>query len=64
MTTDPHYREEESSGEASGNDEPSCECEDDRCRGEDVPVWHCVDCDSSYCRCVVSRLACMVLGVR
>lgn len=32
------------------HDEPSEECEDDRCRGPQLPIWHCVDCDSSYCR--------------
>lgn len=31
-------------------DEPADECEDDRCRGPEPPIWHCVDCDSSYCR--------------
>lgn len=38
--------EEEEEDEA----EPSEACEDDRCRGTESTVWHCVDCDSSYCR--------------
>lgn len=50
MPKDLTDREEDSSEEGSGEDEPSCECEDDRCRDEGAPVWHCVDCDSSYCR--------------
>ncbi|OQO10125.1 hypothetical protein B0A48_04482 [Cryoendolithus antarcticus] len=28
---------------------PSEVCEDDRCAGAQKPIWHCVDCDSSYC---------------
>lgn len=50
MPQSPRDREDESSEAGSGEDEPSCECEDDRCRGDGGPVWHCVDCDSSYCR--------------
>ncbi|KAK4504134.1 hypothetical protein PRZ48_005049 [Zasmidium cellare] len=52
MTTDTRYREPEESDEDSGStceDEPSEECEDDRCSGPELPIWHCVDCDSSYC---------------
>ncbi|CAK1357491.1 hypothetical protein CB0940_07777 [Cercospora beticola] len=39
----------ESSCSDEEDDEPSEECEDDRCRGPTPPIWHCVDCDSSYC---------------
>ncbi|KAK5175711.1 uncharacterized protein LTR77_000850 [Saxophila tyrrhenica] len=42
--------EEESQDEGSVSEsEPSDQCEDDRCRGPTPPIWHCVDCDSSYC---------------
>ncbi len=45
--------EDESQDEGSlAESEPSDQCEDDRCRGPTPPVWHCVDCDSSYCRWV------------
>lgn len=40
----------EDSGDSDSQDVPSEECEDERCRGPQPPVWHCVDCDSSYCR--------------
>lgn len=42
------YQEESELSES----DPSDECEDDRCRGPTLPIWHCVDCDSSYCRYV------------
>lgn len=54
----------DSGSSSGGNDEPSIECEDDRCSGGMSPVWHCVDCDSSYCEYVHtilrsgSRIAC------
>jgi hypothetical protein len=41
-----------SDNEDEEHDGPSEECEDDRCRGPQPPIWHCVDCDSSYCRYV------------
>lgn len=28
---------------------PEPQCEDDRCRGPQLPIWHCVDCSSDYC---------------
>ncbi|QIW98040.1 hypothetical protein AMS68_003558 [Peltaster fructicola] len=49
---DDHRRSDsdtETDSSAIESDEPSEECEDDRCRGPQPPVWHCVDCDSSYC---------------
>ncbi|KXS99282.1 hypothetical protein AC578_6205 [Pseudocercospora eumusae] len=53
MTTASRYREEDSdtscSSSSDQDDEPSEECEDDRCNGPQPPIWHCVDCDSSYC---------------
>lgn len=52
MTADLKYEETDSETDASGDNELSEECEDDRCRGPTPPVWHCVDCDSSYCRYV------------
>lgn len=39
--------ESESEGDVQ---DASIDCEDDRCRGPVPPIWHCVDCDSSYCR--------------
>ncbi|SMR43927.1 unnamed protein product [Zymoseptoria tritici ST99CH_3D1] len=42
-------REEDSESSEGSNNEPSDQCEDDRCRGPQPPIWHCVDCDSSYC---------------
>lgn len=63
MTTDTKYREPEESDDDSVSspcdDEPSEECEDDRCGGPELPIWHCVDCDSSYCRWVNSRKHCV-----
>jgi len=50
MAPAPNNDEDDSQEEGSENDEPSCECEDDRCREAVPPIWHCVDCDSSYCR--------------
>jgi hypothetical protein len=52
MHSDPSQRddEEDVEEESVSESEPSGECEDDRCRGPTPPVWHCVDCDSSYCR--------------
>lgn len=51
---DYRVEEEEDDDDSSLTDsEPSEECEDDRCRGPELPVWHCVDCDSSYCRLVI-----------
>ncbi len=50
MEPEPAYHEEESETESEGDSEPSINCEDDRCRGPTPPIWHCVDCDSSYCR--------------
>lgn len=48
---DSTYTADDVSSESScSDDEPSEECEDDRCRGPTPPIWHCVDCDSSYCR--------------
>lgn len=44
--------DEDESSEEEEADEPSGECEDDRCNGPEPPIWHCVDCDSSYCRYV------------
>lgn len=68
MTAASRYREEDDSdtscSSSDHDDEPSEECEDDRCNGPQPPVWHCVDCDSSYCRCVEtrwSRTQCRVL---
>lgn len=56
MPAEPSYRDEVeedySDEEPLSESEPSDECEDDRCRGPTPPVWHCVDCDSSYCRYV------------
>ncbi|KAK4626402.1 85/ calcium-independent phospholipase A2 [Fulvia fulva] len=50
MTSDARYREEDDDdSESPCEDDPSEECEDDRCNGPALPVWHCVDCDSSYC---------------
>ncbi|KAI5359445.1 putative Zinc finger, RING-type, patatin-like phospholipase domain-containing protein [Septoria linicola] len=47
---DSTYTADDVSSESScSDDEPSEECEDDRCRGPTPPIWHCVDCDSSYC---------------
>ncbi|WPG99958.1 calcium-independent phospholipase a2-gamma [Acrodontium crateriforme] len=31
------------------SDESSETCEDDRCSGPLMPIWHCADCDSFYC---------------
>jgi len=47
MTTDPDYKDDSESISSEG---PAEECEDDRCGGPQGPIWHCVDCDSSYCR--------------
>ena len=47
------YHEEEEDDDSLTETEPSEDCEDDRCRGPQPPVWHCVDCDSSYCRYVL-----------
>ncbi|KAK3707125.1 hypothetical protein LTR37_012294 [Vermiconidia calcicola] len=49
MPADQKYNEEESESEEVSEGEPSEHCEDDRCRGPQPPIWHCVDCDSSYC---------------
>ncbi|KAK4897196.1 hypothetical protein LTR27_005089 [Elasticomyces elasticus] len=46
MTTDPNKDEDTASISSEG---PAEVCEDDRCGGPQLPVWHCVDCDSSYC---------------
>lgn len=40
----------ESDTDTECEDEPSENCEDDRCTGPQPPIFHCVDCDSSYCR--------------
>ncbi|CAK3752481.1 hypothetical protein DOTSEDRAFT_168601 [Lecanosticta acicola] len=48
MTTDTRYREYEDT-DSESEDDPSEECEDDRCTGPHLPIWHCVDCDTSYC---------------
>jgi hypothetical protein len=57
MTNNARHHEEDPDSENS--DEPSEECEDDRCDGPTPPIWHCVDCDSSYCR--YARLAVKLL---
>jgi len=46
MGADPEY---ESGSESLSSEGPCEECEDDRCGGPGLPIWHCVDCDSSYC---------------
>ncbi|KAF2721275.1 hypothetical protein K431DRAFT_224804 [Polychaeton citri CBS 116435] len=44
------FSAEDSAGsDTECEDEPSTICESDRCPGSQSPVWHCVDCDSSYC---------------
>lgn len=48
--TEGREEEEDDDEESSAADEPSGECEDDRCTDPEPPIWHCVDCDSSYCR--------------
>ncbi|KAF2773221.1 hypothetical protein EJ03DRAFT_323724 [Teratosphaeria nubilosa] len=44
-----HSRDEIDSSESESGDAPAEGCEDDRCSGPQLPIWHCVDCDSSYC---------------
>nr|POE62816.1 calcium-independent phospholipase a2-gamma [Quercus suber] len=43
----PHEHDDDSASSCS--EPPAEQCEDDRCNGPQPPVWHCVDCDSSYC---------------
>ncbi|RMY73507.1 hypothetical protein D0863_03837 [Hortaea werneckii] len=43
-----HDESDEDSSDSS-DEGPAGECEDDRCGGPALPIWHCVDCDSSYC---------------
>ncbi|KAH9825933.1 Patatin-like phospholipase [Teratosphaeria destructans] len=45
-----HSRDDVDSSDSESGDAPAEECEDDRCAGPQLPIWHCVDCDSSYCR--------------
>ncbi|KAK5153225.1 hypothetical protein LTS14_007870 [Recurvomyces mirabilis] len=47
MTIETAYREDDSASISSEG--PAEGCEDDRCGGAQPPIWHCVDCDSSYC---------------
>lgn len=46
---DDHDESDDDSSDSS-EEGPAGECEDDRCGGPALPIWHCVDCDSSYCR--------------
>ncbi|TKA70619.1 hypothetical protein B0A55_07579 [Friedmanniomyces simplex] len=46
MATHPDDKVDSASISSEG---PAEVCEDDRCGGSQHPVWHCVDCDSSYC---------------
>lgn len=55
MTADREAPEYQSDSSDDRSDEPSEECEDDRCDVPQLPIWHCVDCDSSYCRWVELR---------
>ncbi|KAK0868567.1 hypothetical protein LTR87_014099 [Friedmanniomyces endolithicus] len=47
MATDPDDKEDSASISSEG---PAEVCEDDCCGSQQQPVFHCVDCDSSYCR--------------
>lgn len=33
----------------SSKESPASSCEDDHCQSSLATIWHCVDCDSSYC---------------
>jgi len=55
MTVKPDPTDEDSASTSSEG--PAGECEDDRCGGSRPPIWHCVDCDSSYCRYVHLAIA-------
>jgi len=51
------HSEDEDESSSEDEDEPSEACEDDRCNGPEPPIWHCVDCDSSYCRYVALKIS-------